>query len=379
MATLVLPELKIGRGSNVALIEKELSDFREPLGNSGQASLRIVQEAGSSLFADLWIAIAVGTACRLFPQANLILRGLRADGLQQSPFWSSPAGFVGAQMAARISGEQDRIPVDLSQVLRQIATEGDGIGDYRLARSRTIVELDPDLPMAPVVAPPPGPPSYMRASRRRLIDRAILDFRLKLELGALKKKMIPQAEGLAGAVGGFLFELFDNAYQYGRPTAPKKSVRMLRMRKHIANSRKELIDRAIGLPSTQDYLVAALPATGTVALVEASVSDFGSGIVDAFLDSPVGKAYRETERSDLLDQLIHKRFGSRLADPASGEGIMNALKSISSMGGHASLRTGEFFAFVSCAAAEPRPRMTIETRPATVAGTHWQLLWSASL
>jgi hypothetical protein len=383
MATVQGARLDVGRGTTVELIERELEEQlpQSRHAAAGDINLRIVQDPGSSLFADIWSAIAIGSAARAAHHLEVALWGLEFDGAQISPFWTSPGGFAAMQMASHVCAEADGRPIDIESLRRGIFREGEGIGDYQLERSRTIVEFDHDYGLAPVIAPPPGlSPSAFRATRRRLIDWAVLQFRRKLDLGALHKGITTQAEGVAGAVGAFIFELYDNADQYGRPPVYDRGFRMLRMRKHVGNNREELLTRAGTLPGVQDYLARVFPAgVGTVALIEASISDFGPGIVDGFLASPAGSAYKRSDRGDLLDRLIHERFGSRPADPASGRGLSNALEALSSMGGYASLRTGEFFAWASCAASEPQPRMAIERGRVPIAGTHWQLLWPMAL
>lgn len=381
MATaLLVDQLEIGRGASVAGIEAELrSKLMESRRFSPEAVLRVVQDPGSNFFADIWTAVAVGTAARAAPYLELALWGVGFASTQASPFWASPGGFAAMEMAHRAYGDSDRRSIDLGELRRRIAQEWKGVGDVARERSRTIVEFDHDYPLAKIIAPTLGTPSTMRTIRRRLIDRAVLEFKQKLDLGALRRKMIPQAEGAAGAVGAFIFELYDNADQYGRPQLLDRGVRMLRMRKHVANNREELLARAAGIPGLEQYILSVCNGIGTVALIEASVSDFGAGILDGFLATPAGQPFRRTDRRSLVDRLLHERFGSRPADPASGRGISNALEALSSMGGYASMRSAEFFAWASCASSLPKPRMSIEQRPVPIVGTHWQMLWPMAL
>lgn len=380
MATaFTVSRLDIGNDASIDSIERELEAKLNKV-SPGGASLRIVQDVGSSFFADLWASLLIGTAARSSGQLDVVLWGLDFDAVQTSVFWSSPAGFATMQMADRVYGEIDQRPVNMELFRRRLTQVGGGIGDFLLERSRTIVEFDHDSSVAPILAPPPGLPGGGRSVRRTLIDRAVLEFRRKLELGALRRRATVQAEGVAGAVGAFIFELFDNADLYGRPLLYEYGVRMLRMRKHVANNRDELLTRAGDVPGLGDYLSRVFVSrSGAVALIEASISDFGPGIVDGFLASPAGYPYKKTERDRLFDKLLHDRFGSRPADPASGLGISNALEALSSMSGYASVRTGEFFARVSCASSDPEPRMIIERRNVSISGTHWQLLWPMAL
>src|SRR5690606_10085331 len=114
---------------------------------------------------------------------------------------------------------------------------------------------------------------------------------------------------------------------------------------------------------------------GTVNLVEASVSDFGPGILDGFLASDAAHRYRSRPRAEVLELLLHDKLSRKTADPNAGFGISNALRAAKAMYAFVSLRTGEFwFTYDGSdgAAARLRPR---PGRFPQVDGTHWQLLY----
>jgi hypothetical protein len=112
--------------------------------------------------------------------------------------------------------------------------------------------------------------------------------------GAARLKIDPVGSGSAGALGQFLVELRDNGLEHGTRGAGRRSlrgVRFLRLRKHVAPSRDALLERAHAFPELRACLEQMLLDRGTQAVVEASVSDFGLGIVDNFLGSPIARVH----------------------------------------------------------------------------------------
>lgn len=113
-----------------------------------------------------------------------------------------------------------------------------------------------------------------------------------------------------------------------------------------------------------------------MALVEASISDFGLGIVDGFQASAAGYG-PDADRLELLEQLIYGRLTSKSNDTSAGLGIQNALDAARRMNAFVSLRTAEFWMAVSFLPEKPEARLVhlgMAPHP-PVAGTHWQIFW----
>lgn len=338
--------------------------------------LRVASTVEGGIFSDLWAAILVGTAAR-HHRCEIVARGLKeiAPG---SAFASTPAFIATAGLATAIAPEGGE-PISRERARKYLATRHSGLVDPESGSAQALVEFDPDYPTALVLRDRVGGPPMPPAIRSRLFQRLILDFRRRLEIGALRRRIDPQDQGPAGNLGKFLAELHENAAEHGSRGPDGRSLpgsRTMRIKKHLANNKAQLLERCGSLALLSGYVAKALPDGGKVGLVEASISDFGLGMVDGFLSTPAARTTHLRGR-ELLEALVYERLSAKSSDPSAGLGIQKALESAQRMNGLVSLRTGEFWLAASFADAAPGIRLAdVPGGPhPKVAGTHWQLLW----
>ena len=187
-------------------------------------------------------------------------------------FALSHACIVAFQRGAQICAHQPpRPPLDPQLIRRQISLSGGVIGADG-GRFRTVVELDPEMPRAPAL------------SRGQKARDAFADFirgaLRDLEIAARPSGRLATNPSKS-AVLEWLFELHTNAYEHGRRD---QSARLLRLEKHLYPTRDGALAHAEELPELRAYLASQeeRPSQRAFNLVEASVSDFGAGIVDGF-------------------------------------------------------------------------------------------------
>ena len=155
----------------------------------------------------------------------------------------------------------------------------------------------------------------------------------------------------------------------------------MRIRKHVANNVAELVRRAGAFEPLAKYIRAGFKGSGQHAFLEASVSDFGLGILDHFLSSEKGERFRSTARREVLQKILLEPLSAKLIDEGAGQGLRNALHAARDMGGFVSLRAGEFWLVQSY--AQPDAAIALhdvdDIRRQKVAGTHWQFFWPQPL
>lgn len=338
--------------------------------------LRTASTFDGGILADIWAAILIGTASRRL-RCELIGWGLQDQISPSSAFAMTPAFLTGASVASSISPEVgDEINQDRAR--RYFATRYDGLVDPASGASQMLVEFDPDYRDASILHSRMGSSVVTPTLRARMFEQLVLRFRRQLEIGANRRSIDPRGRGPAGDLGKFLAELHENGSEHGSRGEDGKTLpgtRFLRVKKHVANSKQQLLERSGSFVELQAYVDAAVPDTVGPALIEASISDFGLGIVDGFSRTPAAVKV-SLDRRALLDELIYGRLSSKSSDPSAGLGIQKALDAARRMSGFVSLRTGEFWLSASFAGSEPDIRLQDVPGPhPLVAGTHWQLLW----
>lgn len=334
----------------------------------------LLPSQSSAILADVWLGIATGTCAALLP-TRVVARGLQELDAD-SQLFSTPAGLAALQGAASIVPEgAKQAAIDAEKVVSQLIARDRGLVATG-GGGQILFEADPDFPVASILRAT-TPVAKESSERRQMFTQLVLDLRRRVEIGALRRRINPVSEGPAGAVGRFLFELHENGLEHGSrdPTGRRiRGARMLRIRKHIANRPEELIARHGGFAELESYL----SKLRSNALVEATISDFGPGVVDGFLASTAGSNHAGRERRDLLDGLLFERLSSKGTDPASGLGIQRALRAAAQMQAFVSVRTAEFWLAASYA-KEGRARRLRDVAGAQslakVRGTHWQILW----
>ena len=381
--------LEIGRGTNPERAEDIVRslDFLGQMPETGRWIVKLASQVSSHIFGDVWAAIAVGTICRRSQgSATVITWGNSTwpPGSQNSAFAQSLAGLTAMQMAGTVVTDVISSPIDREEVERTISLANGGILETSGGQTRTLVEFDPQQPLARVLQEEPGSrdnSTAQLASQRRLFRHLVLNFRNALEVGAIVQQVKPVDMGVAAHLTTFLSELHDNSLEHGRiisgPDPAQRSIRFVRLRKHIAKNRDDIRARATSIEPLRHYVEEVRLGSGTQALMEATVSDYGPGIVDHFLNSSAGVNYRNADRRELLDQLLLTKVTSKSSDPDAGLGTQRALSAAKGMSGFVSLRTAEFWLAQSYASPDA-PLQLVDMRGealAKVAGTHWQFLW----
>lgn len=353
------------------LVDLEAQSFAD---NDKIAVELLLPSQSNAILADTWLGIATGTCAGLLP-TRVVARGLQELDAD-SQLFSTPAGLAALQGAASIvpEGAKDDV-VDAEKVVSQLIARDRGLVATG-GGGQILFEADPDFSVASILRAA-SPVAKESAERRQMFTQLVLDLRRRVEIGALRRKINPVSEGPAGAVGRFLFELHENGMEHGSRDSIGRRIRgarMLRIRKHIANRPEELVARHGGFGELEAYL----SKLRTNALVEATISDFGPGVVDGFLESTAGSNHAGRDRRELLDALLFERLSSKGTDPASGLGIQRALRAAAQMQAFVSVRTAEFWLAASYA-EEGRARRLRDVAGAQsrakVRGTHWQILW----
>lgn len=336
------------------------------VGSDRSFKARITSKRRSSYFLDIWSAIAIGSV------PTSISSQVKAWGLQdwsniddEDGFALSYPGLAALQLGAQLicDGKEPQL-VDAAQIRRHLNLAGGILGSTG-ARHRTIVELDPDLPQAtPLIDGFGGRDAFFE------FVHGILRV---LEIGAMATKTRNFKHSAdKGTILEFLYELQANAKEHGHA---KPNIRFLRLQKHLYPNRTKALTHATGFTELSRYLLnqPEKPSNRKFNLVEASVSDFGPGILDGFLATSAGAAHTHRPRLELLTELIHRQLSSK-SDPNAGLGIRQALRAARQMGAFVSLRTAEFWYVLQPSQSEEPHLVPINNKLAKIRGTHWQLL-----
>ena len=367
--------MDLPKSATLADMESMLATMEEARPQS-PLRLRTASTFDGGILSDIWAAILIGTASRRH-QCELIAWGLQEQITSKTIFAMTPAFLTGASLASSISPELGKeINRDIAR--RHFATRFDGLVNPTSGLTQMLVEFDPDYRNAAKLRSRSGSNVVTPTSRTSMFQQLVLDFRKQLEIGALRRGIEPSARGAAGDLAKFLAELHENSAEHGSRGEDGKTLpgtRFLQVKKHVANSKQSLLERSGSFGELQRYLDVAVPDVSGPALIEASISDFGLGIVDGFSRSPAASNIK-LPRRELLDELLYTRLSSKSGDPSAGLGIQKALQAARRMSGFVSLRTGEFWLSGSFADADPDIRLHDVPGPhPSVAGTHWQLLW----
>ncbi len=359
-----------------------LAEMESMLATMGEARLesplrlRTASTFDGGILSDIWAAILIGTASRK-RQCDLIAWGLQEQIRSNTIFAMTPAFLTGASIAASISPEVGK-EINKDTARRYFATKFDGLVNPTSGLAQMLVEFDPDYRNAVKLRSRAGSDVVTPTLRTSMFQQLVLDFRKQLEIGAARRGIEPSARGAAGDLAKFLAELHENSAEHGTRGEDGKTLpgtRFLQVKKHVANSKQALVERSGSFGELRTYLDAAVPDVSGPALIEASISDFGLGIVDGFSRSPAASNIKLSRR-ELLDELLYTRLSSKSGDPSAGLGIQKALQAAQRMSGFVSLRTGEFWLSGSFAEAEPNIRLRdVPGSHPSVVGTHWQLLW----
>lgn len=367
--------MDLPKSATLAEMESMLATMEEAQPESS-LRLRTASTFDGGILSDIWAAILIGTASRR-RQCELVGWGLQEPITSKTVFAMTPAFLTAASIASSISPEVgNEINRDIAR--RYFATKFDGLVNPNSGLTQMLVEFDPDYRNAAKLRSRAGSSVVTPTLRTRMFEQLVLKFRQQLEIGASRRGIEPSAGGAAGDLAKFLAELHENSAEHGSRSEDGKTLpgtRFLQVKKHVANNKQALVERSGSFDELRNYLNVAVPDISGPALIEASLSDFGLGIVDGFSRSPAASNIKLARRK-LLDELLYTRLSSKSGDPSAGLGIQKALQAARRMSGFVSLRTGEFW--LSGSFADADPNIHLQDVPGShphVAGTHWQLLW----
>jgi hypothetical protein len=361
-------QLRISKDDGLAAIERKLATLTSELTPPGQHSLTVylASDRRSTFFKDIWASMAVATGVDRSKNSVVLAWGLQdwsglddVDGLALSH-----PSLLAMQRGAEIcTDRKPRQLLDASAVRRRISIAGGCLG-IEGARYRTVVELDPELPRAAVLSKGVKP----REAFFDFLRTAFQDLQI-----ATQPSGIRATSPAKNAILEWLFELHVNGYEHARRD---NSVRLLRLQKHLYPSRRQAMGHAQHIPELIEYLKTQdeRPSNRAFNLVEASISDYGPGILDGFLSTYAGEAYESEPRRELLDRLLHDQLSCKSSDPNAGLGIPQAVEAARSLDAFVSLRTSEFSLYMRGQLDDPARLKFREGTFSSVVGTHWQLL-----
>ena len=345
--------------------------------DEGEAlTVHLPANIGRNVLQDTWAAIAVGTALAGREGATTRLRGLSpGHSYDRFQLATKSPGLVAAFLSSSVVLDDGKTEVDFSGVREWIEQSGQGTieADVRNA-DRLIVEFD-QMRAGCLKPSPSSTREVSEDSFLKLIDRYRAGFSFwDNSVRKSQDAMLAESE-----LSKFFYELFENAYRYGRDVPPE--LRFIRIRKIPGARSQDYKAVEMSFPPAADYARKALVGKKIDTLIEVSISDFGLGILDKFLLSGTGRRYRNSDRLGVLEKILYTDLSSNAADPAAGKGIQNALRAACKLRAFVSLRTAEFTFYKSFASelssGVEMERFVREPGLSPVRGTHWQFIWAS--
>jgi hypothetical protein len=363
--------VSISRKDDLPAIEARVHDFARNIGSAAHPETdriasfeaRLVSDWSDHLFKEQWAGMAIAEG---LSRADLSV--VKEKGLTGWPVLRDEAAqlnipsLLALQRGAQLTLANGESPFAASEARRYVIDRG-GLLGRDSGRWRCLVELDPQAGVAPVLNS-----EMPRRDALITLVRAILE---QLEVGAYGRRDPGHDLGPKASVLEFLSELHTNGWEHAREGS---SVRTVRLMKHLYPEREGLAAKAGGFHELEAYIQSQ--SRGNINLVEVSVSDFGPGIVDGFLDSFAGRSFRDKPREEVIERLLHTKLSAKSGDPNAGLGILYALEAARAMWGFVSLRTGEFWFTLDGSTRDGEVRLVRrDGRYPKIQGTHWQLLY----
>lgn len=367
-------EIKVEKGSDISAIEQRLKKIAS-LATDSQAMAMVPTKFDTEVFGETWAAIELGTLLRRVPAASSIVWGVTPEHqFDLDRFATTAPGMVASFLGTKLffADKKTRIGTDPAkeaiEYLRQGLLKGEVKGGIW-----TLVEFD-DRRALTLTA--------LSRNKRRIDQNVfaniVVEARTSLDIWKPRGDTTEADIAAMESISEFLRELFENAYIHGRLPGSTRQLRYMRFRK-ITDARATLLKRGgKTVPMLETHVHDSLRGKKSNGFFEVSVSDFGLGILDAFLASPSGRRRADEPRAELLGELIHDKLSSNSLDQNAGLGIPKALRAAKDIGALVSVRTGEFWWARSYQDGEEgfrlKPQRAGELAP--VAGTHWQILWA---
>lgn len=362
-AKVVIERTEIKKRSDLPDIERAIGGLQADRASNLNRELKLSTDHASRFFREQWLAMAVAEATGGEDPTSIVAWGQQAlpnlDDDEDYGF-SLPVMLALQRGTSVFHDGSHRAALDATTIRRHVCERRQGLlGDG--GSPRRLVEFDPESPVAPILRRGPRTSETFAA----VIRSALQQF----EVGAIGRGKFESEHGAKRTLIEFLYELHDNGSEYA---SGEPGVRMLRLQKHIGSSRDRLAEKAGAFRQLEEYVSRQI-GSGAINLVEASVSDFGPGILRSFLASFPGRAHLGRPPIDVLDELLHSQLSGK-SDPGAGLGIPNALAAATRMFGFVSLRTGRHWLYLDGSQSERKMRHVPGDHP-EVQGTHWQLLY----
>lgn len=363
--------ISISKADDLPTVEKRIVALKRAIdaaahpdtGRITEFEARLLSDWSDHLFKEQWAGMAIADGLSQADRKTIKASGLtRWPDLSDEAFQVSIPSLLSLQREADVTLANSLVPFDAEDARRYVVDRG-GLLGQESGRWRCLVELDPHAGVAPVL--------NTEVPRRDALLGLVRSILEQLEVGAYGKREPGRDLGAKRTVLEFLSELHTNGWEHARRG---KNVRTVRLTKHLYLQRDSLAAKAGGFGELQRYV--SNQTRGNINLIEVSVSDFGPGILDGFLQSFAGEAFKDAPRADVLDRLLHEKLSAKAGDPNAGLGIRNALEAARAIWGFVSLRTGEFWCTLDGSSRDGEIRLVRrEGRFPKVQGTHWQLLY----
>jgi hypothetical protein len=355
-------DLAVVEAGLVALIRDIAAARSDDSHRIGAFEALIATDWGAYLFKEHWSSLAIAPGLLSAERASVLAWGhARFPDLGDEGFQVSMPALLALQNGASVSAEGNPgETLAATDVRRYVAGKRSGLlgegGNWR-----TLVEFDPEADVAQQL----DTGDDRRTSFMALVSKTLA----QLEVGALGGRVAPWDAGPRLTVLQFLHELHQNGWEHA---SDQRGIRVVQLHKHLHPKREGLERKAGSFDELRSYI--SRQAQGVINLVEASVSDFGPGLLDGFLASAPGARYKSRDRREVLTALLHEKLSGKPGDPDAGLGISQALQAARAMEAFVSLRTNEFWLVMDGARGEERLTARPGSFPAVV-GTHWQILY----
>lgn len=159
--------------------------------------------------------------------------------------------------------------------------------------------------------------------------------------------------GREKSLAALVWELYENTLQHGNRDENNnliEGIRTLSIKRHIFNKADEFKRQSEGFDELHFYLerIAKIKKYKKLWFYEITIIDSGIGIIKRFLasrpDFAQDPAFMKLSEFEKLNYIIKESLSSKMFSSA-GKGIKNALKNLMRLGGFATIRTNNVWAF----------------------------------
>lgn len=377
--------IRITKAATLADIHGYIEEIERA--DAAEIHVWLPRDSGPQLFKDSWVSALLATTAR---RSSLVVRDWvqdthSTDQQELRRFTQELDGVAALTHAATIlNATGARVPLSpeglaASLISRLGVLETAPEGEPASAASLTICALDHQAPEPLVIGGVHSKAKFTTdflAIRNRYLDRA---------LGSGRRP--PTDVETDRALAGFVYEIFQNAFEHGRideEASSLKGIRFLRLRKHIHYRADEFRDRAAGFPPLSAYLLTVLSTMHHPVFYEVSLSDHGIGIVRRFLATRRDISLVDDSRSartELVNRIIAENLSSKSNQPGAGVGLRRALEAVEALRGFVSIRTDRLWLYRAYGVPDStgdRSLLPVVDAPLPyIAGTHVNMLFPA--